>query len=86
MVEPDNITHEILKSMRREINARLDVLSRDVSGIRHELVMSTASREDIARAQASKGEITAVYGEMDRLRRLISDYDLRITMLEPGET
>jgi hypothetical protein len=45
----------------------------------------TASRNDIATAQASHGEITALHEEVARLRLSVNDNAARLRALEPEE-
>jgi hypothetical protein len=86
MIEPDNLVLKNLRSMRRAMDARFDAVARDMSAIHHKLDMVVAAKEDIAAAQASHGEISAVHSEVSRLRELVMDHDARIAMLEPEET
>jgi polyhydroxyalkanoate synthesis regulator phasin len=84
VVEPTNeLIFETLKALRREMTARFDVLADQMVAMQQQLTLLTASRNDIAAAQATHGEISAVHDEVDRLRRQVLDLEVRVKVLEP---
>jgi hypothetical protein len=75
----------MLKKMRRENRAHFNTMARDMSAIHGRLDLLVTSHHDIAAAQASHGEISAIHSEVDRLRQLVSDLDARVELLEPED-